>query len=643
MSRGADRHWRDRFSIPALPRRGRIRRAGESRGGPYPSPLVSYYLIDAAIWLVAIVGAVTLRHEFDLSKVSVASAVSLGLVGGFMQVLVGRAMNLYSGRYQSGSFDEVRALAVSVFTGTFVMFAGLLVVGRALELPRTTVVIAAPLALLLMFAVRYASRVWVENARKPSDDAVPTLVVGAGTTGEIIVRSMMRDPESPLRPVGLVDDDPLKRHLRLYGVKVRGGTDDISKLAHATGAKVLVIAIARIDAALLRRLTDAGMEAGMRVLAVPTVRQMATGGVSVSDLRSVNIEDLLGRHPVDTRIEEVAGYITGKRVLVTGAGGSIGAELCRQLHRFGPKELIMLDRDESGLLEAQLGVLGHGLLTARDTVLADIRDADKMTQLFMDRKPEVVFHAAALKHLPLLERHPDEAWKTNVLGTLNVVNASRAAGVRTFVNISTDKAANPTSVLGHSKRVAEKITSWAAEETGDRYLSVRFGNVIGSRGSMLPTFESMIASGGPLTVTHPEATRYFMTIPEACQLVVQAGSIGRPSEVLILDMGEPVRILDVARRMIAMSGKDIEIVFTGLREGEKVHEDIMGTGEQLARPLHPQISHTHASPLAPEDLNLDRWLERMREQPRRTDDVSNFFEISNSNNSSGGSDSGTRS
>jgi FlaA1/EpsC-like NDP-sugar epimerase len=319
---------------------------------------------------------------------------------------------------------------------------------------------------------------------------------------------------------------------------------------------------------------------------------------------------LIGRNPVDTEVESIADYIAGKRVLVTGAGGSIGSELCRQISKFAPTELIMLDRDEAGLQMAQLGTVGHGLLHTRDVVLADIREPEALERIFQDRKPQVVYHAAALKHLPMLEQYPEEAWKTNVLGTLNVLQAARNADVETFINISTDKAANPTSVLGHSKRVAEKLTAWMGQETGRPYLSVRFGNVIGSRGSMLPTFRSLIEKGGPLTVTHPDVTRYFMTIPEACQLVVQAGAIGSPGEVLILDMGEPVKILDIAERMIEMSGKDIEITFTGLREGEKLHEELVGLGEGDERPFHPKISHALVNTLTPQDMNKVVWLQR---------------------------------
>lgn len=554
--------------------------------------------------------AVMLRHEFDLHAISWIAILLLGVSAALLHTAASLVLGLYAGRYKYGSLEEVRSLSFAVLGVTILLTTVVTAFGPNFGIPRSTVLIAFPLALLMMFGVRYLHRLAADEKKRPKL-GTPTLVVGAGDAGELMVRNMMSDPLSPLRPVGILDDNPVKKRLHLHGVPVLGSTNKIEKVARTTGAEVLVLAVASANAALLRKWSDAGVEAGLRVMVIPTVSQLASGEASLSDLRSINIEDLLGRTPVNTRIEDVAGYITGKRVLVTGAGGSIGSELCHQLYKFGPKELIMLDRDETGLQQAQIGTVGHGLLDTQDVVLADIREADVLNDIFRERKPEVVFHAAALKHLPMLEQYPDEAWKTNVLGTLNVVNASRAVGVSTLVNVSTDKAANPTSVLGHSKRVAEKITSWAAEDTGMRYLSVRFGNVIGSRGSMLPTFQSLIASGGPLTVTHPDATRYFMTIPEACQLVIQAGGIGRPGEVLILDMGEPVRILDVARRMIAMSGKKIEIVFTGLREGEKLHEVLVGTQEDLERPFHPQISHTRANPISPERLDKAGWMERM--------------------------------
>ncbi|MGH3489490.1 MAG: UDP-N-acetylglucosamine 4,6-dehydratase family protein, partial [Actinopolymorphaceae bacterium] len=326
--------------------------------------------------------------------------------------------------------------------------------------------------------------------------------------------------------------------------------------------------------------------------------------ISIRDVRNIDVIDLLGRHQVDTDIQAIAGYLEGKRVLVTGAGGSIGAELCRQITRFDPAELMMLDRDESALHAVQLSIGGRALLDTADVILADIRDRDRVLAIFTERRPDVVFHAAALKHLPMLEQYPDEGYKTNVLGTIHVLEAAAKAGVERFVNISTDKAADATSVLGRSKRLAERLTAEFAASAPGSFLSVRFGNVLGSRGSVLTSFAKQVADGGPVTVTHPEVTRYFMTIPEAVQLVVQAAAIGRGGEVLVLDMGEPVRIVDVARQLIDMADDDVEIVFTGMRPGEKLHEQLLGTGERDERPFHPLISHVEVPPLAVADVEF---------------------------------------
>ncbi|MFD5213435.1 polysaccharide biosynthesis protein [Microbacterium sp. NPDC058345] len=574
---------------------------------------------DCAAWIVGVVAAVLLRFEFVLTPLGWGATLALALIAAGLQTVLGALLVRLRGRLRYGSFDEVRDLTLLVVIETIVLSAFVVIFGPVFGVPRGTMFLAFPVALLVMFGVRYTSRLFRDRSVKHHHTAAPALIVGAGALGDMVLRAISIDSASPIRPVGVLDDDPAKKNLRLRGVPVLGKTSHIADVAARTGAKVLVIAIARADGALLRSLTDRALKAGLRVSVTPSLGSLMSGEQSAADLRDISIEDLIGRTPVDTNVELIAGYVTGKRVLVTGAGGSIGSELCRQLSKFGPSELIMLDRDETGLQAAQLGTAGHGLLDSRDVVLADIREPESLNAIFADRRPEVVFHAAALKHLPMLEQYPDEAWKTNVLGTLNVLNAARSVGVETFVNISTDKAANPTSVLGHSKRVAEKLTAWAGEETGKRYLSVRFGNVIGSRGSMLPTFKALIEAGGPVTVTHPEVTRYFMTIPEACQLVVQAGGIGRPGEILILDMGQPVSILDVAKRMIAMSGKAIEVVFTGLRPGEKLHEELVGSREHLERPFHPKVSHTRAESIPPERLDKAGWKARMFAEPRNND------------------------
>ncbi len=578
-------------------------------------------IVDGLSWSFGVVLAIALRFEFMMDAKGWIATSLLALTAGAIQIVVGYATSLYRGRFTYGSFDEVRAVGIIVVIEAIALSLLVIPLGPVIGVPRGTLLLAFPFVLLLMFGVRYLARLLIERARKPGADATPALIIGAGFIADKLLANVTIDPASPIRPVGLLDDDPDKRNLRLRGVSVVGTTHDVAEAAQRTGAELAIIAIGRADSALLRELSDRAEAAGLRVAVTPSLHSLNSGEGSISDVRDISIEDLIGRHPVDTNVELIAGYVTGRRVLVTGAGGSIGSELCRQLAKYGPRELIMLDRDETGLQDAQLGTAGHGLLDTNDVVLADIRDVDLVDRIFDERQPEVVFHAAALKHLPMLEQYPDEAWKTNVIGSLNVLNAARRVGVSTFVNISTDKAANPTSVLGHSKRVAEKLTAWAGQETGMRYLSVRFGNVIGSRGSMLPTFQRLIADGRPITVTHPDATRYFMTIPEACQLVVQAGAIGRAGEVLILDMGEPVSILEVAKRMVAMSGKNIEIVFTGLRPGEKLHEELVGSRENLERPFHPKVSHTRADVITPERLDKTGWMARMFASPRDNDTV----------------------
>jgi FlaA1/EpsC-like NDP-sugar epimerase len=320
------------------------------------------------------------------------------------------------------------------------------------------------------------------------------------------------------------------------------------------------------------------------------------------DFCEVQPSDLLGRRQLDIDLAPIAGFLRGRRVLVTGAGGSIGSELCRQIQRFEPGELIMLDRDESALHAVQLTLHGRGLLDTPDLVLADLRDSDSIRTVFATRQPEVVFHAAALKHLPLLERYPGEAVQTNIRGTQCVLEVAK--DVSTFINISTDKATDPTSVLGYSKRITERLTAYAAAHRDGTFLSVRFGNVLGSRGSVLTAFRAQAASGGPITVTHPEVTRYFMTVHEAVQLVIQAAAIGGNGEALVLDMGKPVRITEVARRLAEQVSPPVDIVYTGLRPGEKLHEVLFGDGEQDLRPRHPLISHVQVPPLDPAQVRL---------------------------------------
>jgi FlaA1/EpsC-like NDP-sugar epimerase len=334
------------------------------------------------------------------------------------------------------------------------------------------------------------------------------------------------------------------------------------------------------------------------------VRELLDGEVDLDDIRTPEARDLLGRHHIETDLDVIAHYLRGRRVAITGAGGSIGAELCRQVAAFEPAELIMIDRDESALHAVQLSIEGRALLNTPSTVLLDIRDREGVRRLFEARRPEIVFHAAALKHLPLLEKYPVEALKTNVWGTLAVLEASAAAGVTRFVNISTDKAANPCSTLGYSKRVAEGLTAGIDAQADGRYLSVRFGNVLGSRGSVLTTFTSQLEAGGPLTVTDPDVTRFFMTVEEAVQLVVQAAGIGNGGEVLVLDMGQPVKIADVAEQLAHTVDPPCPITYVGLRPGEKLHEELFGDGEVPRLSSHPLIRSVAVPRLCGDDVRF---------------------------------------
>ncbi len=521
---------------------------------------------------------------------SMARAVLCWVPGIFVVVTgCGLAAGLYRRRYLRGSRDEVRAvivagvLAAGCLMGLCLAFGG----GRRV-LPETAM--NAAFVVAVMLGARYVSFVARLRPRLPAPTAEKIIVFGAGDAGTQLIGRLAALPGAAYRPVAVLDDDPLKRRLRVCGVPVLGGRAQLAGVAASTGARVLVIAIAGRSGRVVRELTEEAERCGLVPKVIPSVMELLTGGARIEGVRDPRISDLLGRPAASIDVAAVREYVTGKRVLVTGAGGSIGAELCRQLHKLGPGRLIMLDRDESALHAVQLELEGRALLDSEETVLADIRDRCRVREVFDRFRPDIVFHAAALKHLPLLEMWPGEALKTNILGTLAVLEAAAEHGVESFVNISTDKAASPISVLGYSKRITERLTASMAARTGAPYLSVRFGNVLGSRGSVLTTLCAQVTAGGPVTVTDPEVSRYFMLADEAVQLVLQAAVIGRGGEVLVLDMGQPVRIADMARRLASASGREADIVFTGLRPGEKLHEDLFGPGESDVRPCHPMIS-----------------------------------------------------
>lgn len=566
-------------------------------------------LLDSVSWIVAVLLSLFLRYEMDYKLVHVPGLLIVCVVAVVAQLLVGSVFALYRGRYSFGSFDEAKALMLVTVLVAAIVQIMLLFLGVALHMPRSIPMIAFPFALLFMAAVRYLKRMYVESKSKPSAHAPHAVVYGAGFLANTLITQMVQDKDSPYLPIALIDDDPAKKHLRINSVPVAGNVTQLRQVMRRANARVLIIAMANVKSSLMNQIHEELDGMDVRILTAPPLKDVFGNVAGNSlDLRDIRLEDIIGQRAVDINVEGIAKYLTDKRVLVTGAGGSIGSELCRQIQHFAPSELIMVDRDESALQATQISITGRGLLDGQDTVLADIRDPEALNSIFATRRPQVVFHAAALKHVSLLEQYPNEAWQTNVLGSRNVLRAAASVGVEVFVNVSTDKAANPTTVLGHSKRMAEKMTAWMGHHTDGRYASVRFGNVFGSRGSMLPLFTEQIRRGGPITVTDKEATRYFMTIPEACQLVIQAGAIGAPGEVLILDMGQPVRIYDIARHLIQMSGReDIDIVITGLRHGEKLHEDLVGADELGVHKGHPQISHTESTMLDPDHLDRHEW------------------------------------
>ncbi len=569
--------------------------------------------VDVTAWTLGLWLAHFLRYDLLLERLFTVGVLYAALSVAVLQVAFGFLGHLYRGRYRYGSFDEVLAVLLAAACAA----VGLAVLNETVPpmqwVPRSVPFVGAFVAFTFMLGVRYLWRMRQESERRYSgrragDVPQPLLLFGAGEGADQAIVAMLRDATSRYRPVGLLDDDPSKGNLRLRGVPVLGTRQDLARAAAETGATSLLLAVPSADGLLVREVSGLASDAGLTVKVLPTVDHLLYGRVGVEDIRDLDLPDLLGRRQIELDLDSIAGYLTGKRVLVTGAGGSIGSELCRQISLYGPGELIMLDRDESALHAVQLSITGRALLDGEDLVLADIRDIDQMHRIFVDRRPQVVFHAAALKHLTLLERFPGEAVKSNIWGTLTVLEAARDAGVEHFVNISTDKAADPTSVLGYSKRIAERLTADVARRSEGTFVSVRFGNVLGSRGSVLTAFTTQIATGGPVTVTHPDVTRYFMTVQEAVQLVIQAASVGNSGEVLVLDMGEPVRIDDVARRLVDQAGSKVKIVYTGLRSGEKLHEDLLGVSEADVRPCHPLVSQVPVEAVAPADaLALDPW------------------------------------
>lgn len=555
--------------------------------------------LDFFSWIVSVFVAALLRLEFEVGSISPERLLALGIALGVVAWIVGKLTGLYRGRFRPASFDELVALLLSTAVSAGALSIVLAFFGPLFQIPRSLAVLAGLLFLLLSGALRAHDRYLLLTADK-SGLGVRTLVYGAGQMAEAVINQLLADKDAAYLPVGLLDDDPLKANLWISGIRMKGSFSQIADAVAASRARALLVAISRVDSRHLQEIYRIAKEHHLEVIVLPSFGELLRGPNESLKFKRLSVEELIGRRAVRTDSTAVLDFIAGKRVLVTGAGGSIGTELCNQIGKLQPSQLVLLDRDETGLQAAQIATYGQGLLDSAEIALCDIREKDVLERLFQEFRPEIVFHVAALKHLPVLQRHPEEAWKTNVMGTLNVLQSAANANVQVLVNVSTDKAADPSSVLGRSKLLGEKLTTWFSKNYEGRFVSVRFGNVLGSRGSLVPTLAALIDAGKPLTITHPDATRYFMTAPEACQLVLQSTVLAGDGDVFVLDMGDPVKIVDVAARMIELTGSTSPIVFTGLREGEKLVERLYAAGTAKQETSHSLIWQMKSDCISPD-------------------------------------------
>ncbi|MDQ7989780.1 MAG: nucleoside-diphosphate sugar epimerase/dehydratase [Candidatus Dactylopiibacterium sp.] len=574
------------------------------------------FLFDLLVVALAWCGAFWLRFNFSW-PVEYNQTVATGL----SVILPAHAAacwhaGLYRGLWVFASLPDLKRVFHAVLGSFVAMVAFMLLAHPVPTVPRSLLLLFPMLLVGLMAGGRIAYRMWKEHRLfgALAAQGKPVLVIGAGRAGVQLVRDMSRSPD--WRVVGVLDDDADKWHREIVGQRVIGGVEALADAAREFKARHVILAIPSASQALRRRVADQCARANLQLLTVPALEDIMSGKIAVNSIRRVEIEDLLGRDMVLIDSREVAVLLSGKTVLVTGAGGSIGAELCRQIAHFEPARVVLVEISEYALYTIEQWFRQYRAGVAIVALTADVKDARRIDEIFAQWRPDVVFHAAAYKHVPLME--VGNAWqavRNNVLGTLNVARAAQAHAAGHFVMVSTDKAVNPTNVMGATKRLAEMLCqALCAGQPATRFETVRFGNVLGSNGSVIPKFQEQIARGGPVTVTHPEITRYFMSIPEAARLVLQAGSMGEGGEIFVLDMGQPVKIVDLARNMIRLSGfseQEIRIEFTGLRPGEKLYEELLADAEQTRATHHPKLRVARSRPVAADLVaQVELWLAR---------------------------------
>lgn len=562
-----------------------------------------FALVDALLYAASLYGALNLRFDFLIPRAFYLHTLRLLPLYVLLMLGCGFFFGLYNRLWKYASVEEGWAIIKSVSVGSALSISAAYYLN--LQIPRSLFIIAWLLSIGLTGGIRLVARVgssrgWYNDFR----GGKPVLIVGAGDAGATVVRELQRYRENHYNPVGFVDDDPKKQGLYLYGLPVLGARADLPRLVKRYGIEEVIAAMPSAPGSVFRELVQVCNSLGVELKTVPRIYALLEG--TVATVRKVDVEDLLCRPPVKVNLEEIASYLNGEVVLVTGAGGSIGSELCRQVARFNPRLLVLLDHSENDIFEVTADLRIKFPNLHMQPVIVDVRDRVALDSVFRRYQPGVVFHAAAHKHVPYMESFPEEAIKTNVFGTYNVAMAARDSEAKRFILISTDKAVNPVSIMGATKRLAEMIIQVLHEEGlgagapgrradagSTRFMAVRFGNVLGSRGSVVPLFQKQIAAGGPVTITHPDMKRYFMTIPEAVQLVIQAGAMGQGGEIFVLDMGEPVSIMELAENMIRLlglePGKDIEIKTIGPRPGEKLSEEIFSEKEGLAATKHQRI------------------------------------------------------
>lgn len=573
------------------------------------------FILDALILLTIPILAMGLRIDaFPFSAEYVPTLYIFIVVGLVLRLSIFHFSGLYRQMWRYASIDALSLILVACFISTVLMTL-LFFAARAIwpsQLPRSLPLIDGLLVLIAIggtrFSIRYISA-WRNRNHGTAQKRV--LIMGAGDAGVMIAREIRNSDVLSMHVAGFLDDDTNKHNVNIVGIPVLGGREDIPRFVASEKIDQVIIAMPTAPGKSIREIARVCESADVETKIIPGMYELLDGTANVSQLRNVEIEDLLRREPVETDTVAVSDLLADKRILITGGGGSIGSELCRQILRSKPQQLVILGHGENSVFVIRQE-LHTWLETTRSktdlqVVIADVRFPDRIEALFNQYRPQIVFHAAAHKHVPLMEMNPPEAVTNNVLGTRNLLNAAMAVGVERFVMISTDKAVNPTSIMGASKRTAELLVHDAARRTGKAYVAVRFGNVLGSRGSVVLTFKQQIAAGGPVTVTHPDMTRYFMTIPEAIQLVLQASVLGNGGEVFVLDMGNPVKIVDLARDLIKLSGLelgyDIDIEYSGIRPGEKLFEELFVSGEEYKRTRHDKIYIAgNASTFVPHDL-----------------------------------------